>query len=252
MIYFGLLQAAPAISTPTSVGFQIESTALSYLQDNQVEKIEFYAACINKNNAYVKHSVSISSDTESKRVELPVCTETGVNMDRQFGLPAYGTVVNAYVLVYGQKLKVLECKLVDDFGGTLTIQECSSEPNYTYIALFSPEAQEFLNQYADKSLIVKVKCRIFNSSEFSEMAIPLTDISKEVEVLEVCSEHGGLLSSDMNPILGDLGLDNYSDQFIEFGQFSYQDTTDLETEMAVNCHSRKVPNHVHYYYNCFV
>ena len=242
MIYFGLLQAAPAISTPTSVGFQIESTALSYLQDNQVEKIEFYAACINKNNAYVKHSVSISSDTESKRVELPVCTETGVNMDRQFGLPAYGTVVNAYVLVYGQKLKVLECKLVDDFGGTLTIQECSTDPQTTLTLSFAPEVHEFLKGYPDITLTFNYGCAYSSHS----LTFLSTETSQPIIKTEVCAD--GLPLVELDPLIGDLNEDFINQQglFGNQASFSIKDSLDY-----VYCYTLKhVPWYQYHFHEC--
>ena len=242
MIFLSILQAA-SDSDITSVGFQIDSTALSYLQDNSIEKIEFYAACNNPNNAYIKHTISMSSNVDTDEVNLGICSESGLNTERLYGLPAFGTVVNAYVTSYNQTVKVSECYLDDD-GSTLTVQDCNSDPQTSLTLRFSSEAQEMMADYSANDWSFFWPCtNLYHISTIKSDAM-----ADSIVINDVCSTYNGMVPVFKDKLIGNVKLNTSEPQFESFVS-SYD--WDNKEATYIYCYTRThVPTYELYFYAC--
>ncbi len=248
MIYFPLFKAIPADASdqtfaPKSIGLQYSQDGLQFLKDIHASEIEFYAACINTNNAYVKHQQPITDATISDKIDIDVCTESGINMTREFGLPAYGTIAIAYSTIYGQRVKVGECKLVDDFGGILTIQNCSgNETLKTSLTVsFTPEAQEALKDLKDKTMQLSAYCGSEYSTDIFDVS--LADMSVPIATDALCSDKWGLRSIHYDDELGNLDINTATHEHKTF--------IPLDDGKYVACLSRRhVPTYDYVIYSC--
>ena len=215
MITFSLLHAIPQATTepPKSIGLQYEQTAFDFLTTLGKPNIEFYASCINPNKAYVKQKYQFNETTTVSRVDIPVCAETGIEVEKLDDLPYYGSIVNIYTTLYSQDIKVAECVLIDDFSNTLTIQDCKGKNDMAVNTLkysFGPEAQTALASFAFTDLQISVDCL----KGVKQHYITEFDFTKEMELTDVCSDMGGLFPAYLDDSIGNLNVDYTSSDFL--------------------------------------
>ena len=96
-----------------SINYKYDADALVLLNSLGIETVDVFAYCVVPGNHYIKHIIPFNTQVTTEPTLLSVCSlSSGIEMHREFELPAYGTVVNAYK----QGIKQAECQLVDDLA----------------------------------------------------------------------------------------------------------------------------------------